>query len=137
MEKISLKCEVSGERIDKFICESLDDLTRSAVQKLIEEGNVFVNSAPVSKNYKCKAGDEIEISLPVPVALDVEAQDIRGIPEDITIVCNAFAGNQKLATEYEYLYKKSFWWKDSLEVYFDKKNLATRTTRIEIFCKRG
>ena len=68
---------------------------------------------------------------------DVEAKNGHGIPEDITIVCNAFSDNYKLATEHEYLYKREFYWKDSLEVYFDKKNIANRTTRIEIFCKRG
>lgn len=76
MEKISLKCDSAGERIDKFICEKLEYLTRSAVQKLIEDKNVFVNSAEVSKNYKCKNGDEIEISIPDARPLDVEAQNI-------------------------------------------------------------
>ena len=76
MEKIKLICASSGERIDKFICENLDDLTRSAIQKLIEEGNVFVNSNAVSKNYKCKLGDEIEITLPDAVPLDVKAENI-------------------------------------------------------------
>jgi 23S rRNA pseudouridine1911/1915/1917 synthase len=76
MERINLTCDISGERIDKFICSKLDDLTRSAVQKLIEEGNAEVNGAAVSKNYKCKAGDEVEITLPDAVPLDVEAENI-------------------------------------------------------------
>lgn len=76
MEKLSLKCEFSGERIDKFICENLEDITRSAVQKLIEEGNVEVNSAPVSKNYKCKEGDSVEITIPDAQPLNVKAENI-------------------------------------------------------------
>ncbi len=76
MEKINLKCEISGARIDKFICEKLEDITRSSVQKLIEEGNVKVNAAIVSKNYKCKAGDELEIIIPDAQPLDVKAENI-------------------------------------------------------------
>lgn len=76
MEKIDLICELSGERIDKFICEELEDLTRSAVQKLIEEGNVKVNGAAVSKNYKCKNGDELEVIIPDAEPLDVEPENI-------------------------------------------------------------
>ena len=76
MEKINLYCFESGERIDKFICSQLGELTRSAVQKLIEEGNVKVNGADVSKNYKSKEGDELEIIIPDAEPLDAEAEDI-------------------------------------------------------------
>jgi 23S rRNA pseudouridine1911/1915/1917 synthase len=76
MEKINLCCETSGERIDKLICESLEDLTRSAVQKLIEEGNIKVNDTAVSKNYKCRVGDEVEIIIPDAQPLDVRAENI-------------------------------------------------------------
>ena len=76
MEKINLKCEAAGERLDRFICERLDELTRSAVQKLIEEENVKVNGAAVSKNYKCRQGDELEIIIPDAEPLDVEAENI-------------------------------------------------------------
>jgi len=76
MEKINFSCELSGGRIDKFICDELEDLTRSAVQKLIEEGNVKVGGLSVSKNYKCKAGDEIEVLIPDAQPLDIKAENI-------------------------------------------------------------
>ena len=76
MEKISLTCDTSGVRIDKFICESLEELTRSSVQKIIENGGVKVNSKSVNKNYKCKEGDEVEVIIPDAVPLDVEPQNI-------------------------------------------------------------
>ena len=76
MEKIRLNCEYSGERIDKFICESLEDLTRSAVQKIIETNGVSVNGQSVSKNYKCKEGDVVEVVIPDAVPLDIEAENI-------------------------------------------------------------
>ncbi|MBE6741272.1 MAG: RluA family pseudouridine synthase [Ruminococcaceae bacterium] len=76
MERINLTCDISGERIDKFICENLEELTRSSVQKIIENNNVFVNGESVSKNYKCKTGDEIEVVIPDAVPLDAKAENI-------------------------------------------------------------
>ena len=76
MEKLSFICESSGERIDKLLCEELEDITRSAVQKLIEEGNVKVGGVPVAKNYKCKSGDEIEVVIPDAQPLDIKAENI-------------------------------------------------------------
>ncbi|MBR1762973.1 MAG: RluA family pseudouridine synthase [Eubacterium sp.] len=76
MEKINLTCTSLGVRIDKFICENLEDLTRSSVQKIIENGNVLVNGKSVNKNYKCKINDEIEVTIPDAVPLDVKAENI-------------------------------------------------------------
>lgn len=101
--------------------------------------NVHVGSANAVNLMLSNFGIDKDDEEPDELALlfDVEAKTARGIPEDVTMVCNAFAGNYKIATEHEYLYKNSFSWKDSLVVYFDKKNIAKRTTRIDIFCKRG
>ena len=76
MERINLSCALSGVRVDKYICDNIEEITRSAVQKLIEEGNVCVNSQRINKNYKCKAGDGIEIIIPDAQPLDVKAEDI-------------------------------------------------------------
>ena len=54
--------EEDGQRLDKLICLHFEDLTRSAVQKQIECGNVFVNERPVAKSYKPKTGDSIALS---------------------------------------------------------------------------
>ncbi len=65
-----------GERIDKLISDQDFGLSRSSVQKLIDDNNVFVNSKPISKNYKLRFNDIIEIYIPEPVLLDVKAQDL-------------------------------------------------------------
>lgn len=65
-----------GERIDKFISEQDFELTRSAVQKLIDEGNILVNSKQIAKNYKLRLNDIIDINIPEPEILDVKAQDL-------------------------------------------------------------
>ncbi len=77
MNKISL-CfdEGSTVRIDKYISENVDFLTRSAIASLIESENVLVNQKNVSKSYKLKSGDCIEITLPDPVLDKAEPEDI-------------------------------------------------------------
>ena len=68
--------EETGERIDRFLSAQDTGLTRSAVQKLIEDGGVTVGGKKVSKNYKLHNGDSVEIIIPDPVELDVKPQDI-------------------------------------------------------------
>ena len=74
-EKIVSREEINT-RIDKYISESCDELTRSAIQKHIENGLVFVNKKAVSKNYKVKENDCVEFEIPQPVVLQATAQDI-------------------------------------------------------------
>lgn len=66
----------AGKRIDKFITEQNTGLTRSSVQKLIDDSNILVNNKSVSKNYKLRLNDIVEINIPEPVSLDVKAQDL-------------------------------------------------------------
>jgi len=46
-----------GERIDKFLSVLLEDSSRNAIQKLIENGKVLVNGAVVNKKYKVSTDD--------------------------------------------------------------------------------
>ncbi|MCH5321912.1 MAG: RluA family pseudouridine synthase [Eubacterium sp.] len=73
---LSVDEESVGIRIDKFLSESIDDFTRSGISKLIADGNVTVNSAVISKNYKCKLNDDITVLVPDAVELDVQAENI-------------------------------------------------------------
>ena len=65
-----------GTRIDKFLADSDTELTRSAIQKLIDDGSVLCNDKAVAKNYKLRADDEITVNVPEPVELDVEPENI-------------------------------------------------------------
>ena len=67
--------EQAGERLDVCVA-ALGDITRSAAQRLIEEGNVTVNGRIANKKYKVSAGDTVEIVVPAPVAVDLAAEDI-------------------------------------------------------------
>lgn len=77
-EQISI--EVADEnvnlRIDKLLSDNLSNFTRSALTKLITEGNVTVNGKVISKNYKCRKDDVIEINVPEAKPLDVTAENI-------------------------------------------------------------
>ena len=76
MEKLTFTNDKTGERIDALLPHIVPELTRSAAQKLVENGDVTVNGAPVRKNYKSAAGDVIEICLPEPEPTELLPQDI-------------------------------------------------------------
>jgi 23S rRNA pseudouridine1911/1915/1917 synthase len=68
--------EAAGQRADKALAALRPESSRSAYEKLLEQGNVLVNGAPCGKKTVLRAGDEIGLALPAPVPLDVEPQDI-------------------------------------------------------------
>ena len=82
--------EQAGERIDRFLCDSIPDLTRSAVQRIIEEGGVQVGFLAVTKNYKLRAGDRITVQVPETRELEVLPQeiplDVRYEDDDLLVV---------------------------------------------------
>lgn len=76
MTPLTLRADRAGERVDQFLSRQLPQLSRSAAQKLLEEGAVTLKGLPVKKNYKTAEGDELVLSLPDPVEVDVVPQDI-------------------------------------------------------------
>jgi 23S rRNA pseudouridine1911/1915/1917 synthase len=68
--------EEGGLRIDRYLAEAQEDLTRSYLQKLIAEGRVKVNEKAVKANYKVNDGDMIKLVLPPPVDLDLKPENI-------------------------------------------------------------
>ena len=74
LEKVSKQNEKC--RIDKYLAERITELTRSHIQKLIEEQEVFVNGKVVKSNYKLRESDEIVLHLPVPKILAAKAEKI-------------------------------------------------------------
>ena len=72
--------EESGARLDSLIARSCPELTRSAAQKLLENGAVTAGGTAAAKNYRVRAGEKITIRLPEPV--DDTAQP-ENIPLDI------------------------------------------------------
>ena len=71
-----LIADMAGERLDAFVARAAEGLTRSAAQKLIEEGYVNRNGKPAKKNDKLNIGDEISVTLPEAKPVDIIAKDI-------------------------------------------------------------
>ncbi len=71
-----LYADIPGERLDAFLARRGDSLSRSAAQKLIEEGNVLRNGTPGKKNDKLNPGDTVEYTLPEPKNVDIQPVDI-------------------------------------------------------------
>ncbi len=65
-----------GARLDKFLCDNMQDFTRSGLSRLIADGNVTVNSMPANKNYKCRLDDVVAVNIPDAVPLEAQAENI-------------------------------------------------------------
>ncbi len=68
--------EDAGGRLDQFLAKKLPDKSRSAIQKLIQEGRVCMADKPLPKNYRPKPGDQVSVEIPDPVELSVDAEPI-------------------------------------------------------------
>ena len=77
-EKIYFTTEAEdvGARVDRALADRLEDYSRSAIQRLIEEGRVLLDGAAVKARYVLRPGDRIEILTPPVRDLSLEPQDI-------------------------------------------------------------
>ncbi|MBH1940887.1 RluA family pseudouridine synthase [Mobilitalea sibirica] len=66
----------NGTRIDKYLSEMNDELTRSYIQKLIDEDKVLQDGKPVKSNSKVKTGQTVTLYLPEPKEAKIDPQDI-------------------------------------------------------------
>ena len=67
---------VVGLRLDKAITVLCSDLSRNAVQQLIDEENILVNGAVANKKYTVKLNDIVTVALPEPKELSIDAENI-------------------------------------------------------------
>lgn len=75
-EILNIHAEESGERIDALLARSLPEISRSAAQRLIEDGLVTLDGRPVKKNRKTEAGETYAVELPEPALPEPAPQDI-------------------------------------------------------------
>lgn len=94
MERIELiaPAEAAGQRLDGWLGQNPQvELSRSALQNLMEQGNVLCNGAPALKKQKIRAGDVLQIDLPDPEPIDAQPQDIPldiVYEDDVLLVVN-------------------------------------------------
>lgn len=91
-ERLIIDENTAGQRADVGLATLLE-LTRSNMQKLLEEGRAVRGSKVLKSNYKLKVGDEIVVTLPEPQPLDVQPEniplDIIYEDEDVVVVNKA------------------------------------------------
>ena len=73
---MTVTCTETGVRMDVALTQLLEDVTRSAAQRLLEEGRVTCDGRTVKKNEKTVAGQVLTVDLPEPEAVDIVPQDI-------------------------------------------------------------
>lgn len=66
-------------RIDKFLMDRLENVSRNKLQEAVKKGYVFVNQSSVKTSYKVKPGDNIQVMLETP------KREIEVIPQDIPL----------------------------------------------------
>ena len=87
---MTLYADIPGERLDAFLARCAEGVTRSAAQRLIEEGCVQRNGKPGKKNDKLNAGDAITFEIPQPKEVDIRptemALDIAYEDADVVVI---------------------------------------------------
>ena len=88
MYKYIVKNESQGKRLDKYVTEQNTEITRTAVQRLIDEKNILVNGKEQKASYKVNENDVVEVEVPEPKKIEIKAEDIpiELIYEDSDIV---------------------------------------------------
>ena len=66
----------AGERLDRYLAGAVEDLTRSAAARLLEEGRIRLNGKPLGKNYRLQGGEALTVDLPAPEPAEALPQDI-------------------------------------------------------------
>ena len=100
-----LYADIPGERLDAFLARCAEGLSRSAAQKLIEEGAVTRNGKPGKKNDKLNMGDAVEYEIPeakpvdilpteMPLDIVYEDEDLLVINKPKGLVVHPAAGHQ-------------------------------------------
>ena len=74
MEKLVADSE--NVRLDAYISSKETNLSRTNVQRLIEEGNILVNGQKKKISYKVQIGDNIEINIPEAKETSIKAENI-------------------------------------------------------------
>lgn len=76
MKELVVKDNNQKKRLDSYIVEELEDLSRTTVKRLIDEEKILVNGKKQKSSYKPEMGDVISIDMPEAREIKLEAQNI-------------------------------------------------------------
>ncbi|WP_299414644.1 RluA family pseudouridine synthase [Acaryochloris sp. IP29b_bin.148] len=85
MQKLEFSLEGAAARVDRWLADQIDSLSRSHIQKLIEQGHVHINDQVcTAKKSALQPGDQVQVQIPAPkpLALDPEPMDLEILFED-------------------------------------------------------
>jgi 23S rRNA pseudouridine1911/1915/1917 synthase len=79
-----------NERLDKYIAAQLPELSRSLIQRLIDDGGVLVDGRMRRRTFKVTPGEVVTVQLPAPVAIALEPEPIPLVvvyeDEDVIVI---------------------------------------------------
>ncbi|PJF34037.1 MAG: RNA pseudouridine synthase, partial [Phototrophicales bacterium] len=75
-ETLTLIAETPKQRLDKFILEHVDGMSRTQVQNLIRDGQVTVDGKVEKTGFKFKGGETVVVTIPIEEDTDIEPEDI-------------------------------------------------------------
>ena len=96
--------EDKGTRIDKYLSQELEDVSRSRIQKLLDDGDITVDDKCVKSNYKLNGTEHITITIPelivpqilpenIPLNIIYEDDDVILIDKPKGMVVHPAAGH--------------------------------------------
>ncbi len=80
METLDFLTDVTdeGQRLDKYLSDEIEEISRSYLQKLLKQELVLVNDSPSKAGYKLRCGDKIRVCMP-------DIQEPQILPQDIPL----------------------------------------------------
>lgn len=106
MKTITVEDEQAGKRLDKALAELFPHYSRSALEKLIKEGQVLVNKSFVKSKYSLKLGDEISLQFeqldkpiePIKLPVVYEDDDVVVIQKPVGVLAHSKGAFNKEGT---------------------------------------
>ncbi len=74
--RLTVPADRAGERLDRYLAETIPGISRARGQRLIEEGNVLLAGEIARPSTRLKGGEPVTVTVPPPVPLDMEAEDL-------------------------------------------------------------
>jgi 23S rRNA pseudouridine1911/1915/1917 synthase len=69
--------EEAGGRLDSFLASRILEVSRTRIQRAIEDGDILVNERTTKPGYRLRSGDRIEVDLPEPPPVELAPEPIR------------------------------------------------------------
>ena len=76
LRRFQVGAPASGTRLDLFLAAACSDLSRSRIQRLIQDGAVHVDGAVAKRSHAVRAGESVTVEVPAPQPTELVAEDI-------------------------------------------------------------